>query len=114
MALRDGCAWDDERLRGGAGIGLGRALLSRPTDGTPRGGLTVNTHRPLFWFLAGPACRAPADREPPLRAPAALTASVVNGGRTQGRSWCGSGPGRQASPAAASCPRTRATSDVPV
>ncbi|MFI6732975.1 hypothetical protein ACIBI9_08580 [Nonomuraea sp. NPDC050451] len=29
MALRDGCSWDEERLRHVATIGLGRALLSR-------------------------------------------------------------------------------------
>ena len=52
VALRDGCDWDVERLRRGACIGLGRALLSRLTGGIPWVGLTVNTHRPLFWFLA--------------------------------------------------------------
>ncbi|WP_410618628.1 ABC transporter substrate-binding protein [Amycolatopsis sp. cmx-8-4] len=52
VALRDGCAWDIARLRHGATIGLGRALLSRLTDGTPWVALTVNTDRPLFWFLA--------------------------------------------------------------
>lgn len=52
VALRDGCDWDDERLRRGATIGLGRALLSRMTSGTPWVALTVNTDRPLFWFLA--------------------------------------------------------------
>ncbi len=35
VALRDGCTWDEERLRRGATIGLGRALLSRLTDDTP-------------------------------------------------------------------------------
>ncbi|WP_410593976.1 ABC transporter substrate-binding protein [Amycolatopsis sp. lyj-23] len=52
VALHDGCAWDIERLRHGATIGLGRALLSRLADGTPWVALTVNTDRPLFWFLA--------------------------------------------------------------
>ncbi|MFG3288133.1 ABC transporter substrate-binding protein [Streptomyces sp. NPDC048179] len=52
VSLRDGCAWDEERLRRCATIGLGRALLSRLTDGIPWVGLNVNTHRPLFWFLA--------------------------------------------------------------
>ncbi|GCF10374.1 hypothetical protein KDI_39380 [Dictyobacter arantiisoli] len=33
VALRDGCSWDNERLRHGATIGLGRTLLSRLTDG---------------------------------------------------------------------------------
>ncbi|MFB7493522.1 ABC transporter substrate-binding protein [Streptomyces sp. NPDC056161] len=54
VALRDGCAWDVERLRRCATIGLGRALLSRLTDGIPWVALNVNTHHPLFWFLARP------------------------------------------------------------
>lgn len=54
VALRDGCTWDEERLRRAATIGLGRALLSRLTSDIPWVGLTVNTHRPLFWFLARP------------------------------------------------------------
>ena len=61
VALRDGCAWDDERLCRGATIGLGRALLSRLTDDTPWVALTVNTHRPLFWFLARPGLTSLAD-----------------------------------------------------
>ncbi|WP_435221182.1 ABC transporter substrate-binding protein [Streptomyces sp. Tue6028] len=61
VALRDGCTWDEERLRHGATIGLGRALLSRLTDGTPWVGLGVNTHRPLFWFLARPGLTSLAD-----------------------------------------------------
>ncbi|WP_228003192.1 ABC transporter substrate-binding protein [Nocardia australiensis] len=52
VALRDGCAWDEQRLRCAATIGLGRALLSRLTGGIPWVALTVNTQRPLFWFLA--------------------------------------------------------------
>jgi hypothetical protein len=51
VALRDGTRWETERLRTGATIGLGRALLSRLTDGIQWCVLTVNTHRPLFWFL---------------------------------------------------------------
>ncbi len=51
VAVRDGIRWKTERLRGGATIGLGRTLLSRLTDGIPWNMLTVNTHRPLFWFL---------------------------------------------------------------
>ena len=39
-------------LRHGATIGLGRTLLSRLNAGIPWVALTVNTHRPLFWFLA--------------------------------------------------------------
>lgn len=61
VSLRDGCTWDEERLRRGATIGLGRALLSRLTDGTPWVALTVNTDRPLFWFLARPGLTSPAD-----------------------------------------------------
>ncbi len=53
VVLRDGTRWEIGRLRGGATIGLGRALLSRLTDGIPWKVLAVNTHRPLFWFLGG-------------------------------------------------------------
>ncbi|MFE4961095.1 ABC transporter substrate-binding protein, partial [Streptomyces sp. NPDC056653] len=35
VALRDDCTWNEERLRHGITIGLGRALLPRLTDGTP-------------------------------------------------------------------------------
>jgi hypothetical protein len=49
VALRDGTRWGTDR--GGATIGLGRALLSRLTDGIQWNVLAVNTHRPLFWFL---------------------------------------------------------------
>ncbi|MEM5327749.1 ABC transporter substrate-binding protein [Paraburkholderia sp. JHI2823] len=52
VALRDGAVWPTERVRGGATIGLGRALLSRMTNGIPWTVLAANTHRPLFWFLA--------------------------------------------------------------
>jgi len=51
VAVRDGIRWETERLRGGATIGLGRALLSRLTEGIQWNVLAVNTHRPLFWFL---------------------------------------------------------------
>ncbi len=51
VAGGDGIRWDHERLRGGATIGLGRALLSRLIDGIQWNVLAVNTHRPLFWFL---------------------------------------------------------------
>jgi NitT/TauT family transport system substrate-binding protein len=61
VALRDGCTWDVERLRRCATIGLGRALLSRLTDGIPWVALSVNTHRPLFWFLARPGLTSLAD-----------------------------------------------------
>jgi hypothetical protein len=51
VAVRDGIRWETERLRGSATIGLGRALLSRLTNGIQWTVLAVNTHRPLFWFL---------------------------------------------------------------
>jgi ABC-type nitrate/sulfonate/bicarbonate transport system substrate-binding protein len=51
VAVRDGIRWDNERLRGCATIGLGRALLTRLTGGIQWTVLSVNTHRPLFWFL---------------------------------------------------------------
>ncbi|MFE7394687.1 ABC transporter substrate-binding protein [Streptomyces sp. NPDC057582] len=35
-----------------ATIGLGRAVVSRLTDGIPWTVLCVNTHRPMFWLLA--------------------------------------------------------------
>jgi hypothetical protein len=54
VAIRDGIRWGIERLRQCATIGLGRALLSRLTDGTAWTVVSVNTHRPLFWFLGGP------------------------------------------------------------
>jgi ABC-type nitrate/sulfonate/bicarbonate transport system substrate-binding protein len=51
VAIRDGVHWDIERLRRSATIGLGRAVLSRLTDGIDWTVLSVNTHRPLFWFM---------------------------------------------------------------
>lgn len=66
VALRDGCGcgcgWDEERVRRGVTIGLGRALLSRLTDATSWAALDVNTHRPLFWFLARPGPTSLADQ----------------------------------------------------
>ena len=44
-----------------ATIGLGRAALSRLTDGFEWTVLSVNTDRPLFWFLGN------AQRDPPWR-----------------------------------------------
>jgi len=52
VALRDGRAWDDERVRQTATIGLGRAVVTRLTSGIPWTVLCVNTDRPLFWLLA--------------------------------------------------------------
>ena len=61
VALHDGVTWPEERLRHGATIGLGRALLSRLTNGIPWVALTVNTDHPLFWFLARPGLTSLAD-----------------------------------------------------
>ncbi|MGH3167184.1 MAG: ABC transporter substrate-binding protein [Trebonia sp.] len=61
VALRDGCAWGIERVRRTATIGLGRAVLSRLTDGIPWTVLCVNTQRPLFWLLARDAFASVGD-----------------------------------------------------
>ena len=61
VAIRDGVGWETERVRRGATIGLGRALLSRLTDGIGWTVLTVNTHRPLFWFLGNADVTSMAD-----------------------------------------------------
>ncbi len=61
VAIRDGVSWEIERVRRGATIGLGRALLSRLTDGIDWKMLSVNTHRPLFWFIGGTDVKSMAD-----------------------------------------------------
>jgi ABC-type nitrate/sulfonate/bicarbonate transport system substrate-binding protein len=61
VAIRDGVGWETERVRRGATIGLGRALLSRLTDGIGWKMLSVNTHRPLFWFLGNTDVTSMAD-----------------------------------------------------
>lgn len=61
VAIRDGVGWDIERLRRGATIGLGRALLSRLTDGIGWTALSINTDRPLFWFIGGAEVTSMAD-----------------------------------------------------
>lgn len=61
VAIRDGVGWEAERLRRGATIGLGRALLSRLTDGIDWTVLSVNTDRPLFWFLGNADVTSMAD-----------------------------------------------------
>jgi ABC-type nitrate/sulfonate/bicarbonate transport system substrate-binding protein len=61
VAIRDGVHWKTERLRRGATIGLGRTLLSRLTDGIGWKVLSVNTHRPLFWFLGSADVTSMAD-----------------------------------------------------
>jgi ABC-type nitrate/sulfonate/bicarbonate transport system substrate-binding protein len=61
VAIRDGVGWETERLRRCATIGLGRTLLSRLTDGIGWKMLSVNTHRPLFWFLGSADVTSMAD-----------------------------------------------------
>ena len=61
VAIRDGVSWETERVRCGATIGLGRALLSRLTDGIGWKVLSVNTHRPLFWFIGSAEVTSMAD-----------------------------------------------------
>ncbi|MEZ0051115.1 ABC-type nitrate/sulfonate/bicarbonate transport system substrate-binding protein [Mycobacterium sp. MAA66] len=61
VAMRDGTRWHTERLRAGAMIGHGRALLSRLTEDIEWTGLSVTTDRPLFWFLGGPDVTSMAD-----------------------------------------------------
>ncbi|RDH75649.1 ABC transporter substrate-binding protein [Mycolicibacterium moriokaense] len=61
VALRDGVGWPTDRVRRTATIGLGRALLSRLTDGIGWTMLSVNTHRPLFWFLGNADVTSMAD-----------------------------------------------------
>jgi ABC-type nitrate/sulfonate/bicarbonate transport system substrate-binding protein len=61
VAIRDGIKWEKERLRRCATVGLGRALLSRLTDGIGWKVLSVNTHRPQFWFLGGAQVTSMAD-----------------------------------------------------
>jgi ABC-type nitrate/sulfonate/bicarbonate transport system substrate-binding protein len=61
VAIRDGVRWETERLRRSATIGLGRALSSRLTDDIGWTMLSVNTHRPLFWFLGSADVTSMAD-----------------------------------------------------
>jgi ABC-type nitrate/sulfonate/bicarbonate transport system substrate-binding protein len=61
VAIRDGVGWPEERLRQGATIGLGRALLARLIDGIDWKVLSVNTHRPQFWFLGSADVATMAD-----------------------------------------------------
>ncbi|TDN61919.1 ABC transporter substrate-binding protein [Paraburkholderia sp. BL10I2N1] len=61
VALRDGAVWKIERVRTGATIGLGRALLSRMIDGIQWTALSVNTHRPLFWFVGANGVKSMED-----------------------------------------------------
>jgi ABC-type nitrate/sulfonate/bicarbonate transport system substrate-binding protein len=61
VAVRDGIGWPAERLRRGAVIGLGRTLLSRLTDGIGWTALSINTDRPLFWFVGNADIKSMAD-----------------------------------------------------
>jgi ABC-type nitrate/sulfonate/bicarbonate transport system substrate-binding protein len=61
VAIRDGVGWKAERLRHAAVIGLGRTLLSRMQDGIEWKALSVNTDRPLFWFLGNAEVTSMAD-----------------------------------------------------
>jgi ABC-type nitrate/sulfonate/bicarbonate transport system substrate-binding protein len=61
VALRDGTRWDIKRLGSCATIGLGRATLSRLSDGIEWTVLSVNTHHPLFWFLGSSGVTSMAD-----------------------------------------------------
>jgi hypothetical protein len=61
VAIRDGVGWETERVCRCATIGLGRASLSRLTDGIGWKVLSVNTHRPLFWFLGSADVTSMAD-----------------------------------------------------
>jgi NitT/TauT family transport system substrate-binding protein len=84
VALRDGRAWDGERIRRTATIGLGRAVVSRLTDGVPWTVLCVNTDRPLFWLLARDACASVEELKgrrigihPPQTAPGCFSRIVL-------------------------------------
>jgi ABC-type nitrate/sulfonate/bicarbonate transport system substrate-binding protein len=84
VALRDGRAWDGERLRQTATIGLGRAVLSRLTGGIPWTVLCVNTDRPLFWLLARDAYASAGELKgrrigihPPQTAPGCFSRIVL-------------------------------------
>ncbi|HME75843.1 MAG TPA: ABC transporter substrate-binding protein [Mycobacterium sp.] len=61
VSLRDGTRWDITRVRACATIGLGRGLLSRLTDGIEWTVLSVNTDRPLFWFVGNASVKSMAD-----------------------------------------------------
>ena len=61
VAIRNGVGWDPERLRRGASVGLGRALLQRLTGGIGWQVLSVNNHRPLFWFVGNAGVTSMAD-----------------------------------------------------
>ena len=85
VALRDGRAWDGERVRQAATIGLGRAVLSRVIDGIPWTVLCVSTDRPLFWLIARDAYASAGDLKgrrigihPPKTAPGCFSRIVLS------------------------------------
>jgi ABC-type nitrate/sulfonate/bicarbonate transport system substrate-binding protein len=61
VAVHDGTGWDEQRLRSCATIGLGRGVLARLTDGIPWTVHSVNTNRPLFWFIGKGAVTSMAE-----------------------------------------------------
>jgi ABC-type nitrate/sulfonate/bicarbonate transport system substrate-binding protein len=84
VAIRDGIRWENERLRAGATIGLGRSLLTRLSGGIQWKVLSVNTHRPLFWFLGRGDVKSMADLRgrrlavhPPRTAPGCFARIVL-------------------------------------
>jgi ABC-type nitrate/sulfonate/bicarbonate transport system substrate-binding protein len=84
VAVRNGIGWDAQRLRLGASIGLGRALLHRLTGGIGWKVLSVNTDRPLFWFIGNADVTSMADLRgrrvavhPPQTAPGWFTRIVL-------------------------------------
>jgi ABC-type nitrate/sulfonate/bicarbonate transport system substrate-binding protein len=84
VAIRDGIKWPNERVRAGATIGLGRSLLTRLTGGIPWTVLSVNTHRPLFWFIGRCDVKAMGDLlgrrlavHPPRTAPGCFARIVL-------------------------------------
>lgn len=54
VAIRDGCTWSIDRLGKGAMVALGRAQVSRLSEGVPWVVTCVNTDRPMFWLLGQP------------------------------------------------------------
>jgi ABC-type nitrate/sulfonate/bicarbonate transport system substrate-binding protein len=84
VAVRDGIKWSNERLRGGATIGLGRSLLTRMTGGIQWTALCVNTHCPLFWFIGRDDVKSMGDLRgrrlavhPPRTAPGCFARIVL-------------------------------------
>jgi len=100
VAIRNGVSWDPERLRRGASIGLGRALLQRLTGGIGWKVLSVNTHRPLFWFLGNAEVISMADLRgrrvavhPAHSAPGWFTRIILRAPTATWNVWCGPATG---------------------